>query len=54
VYVGDLPQIDVVGAQRAGLRAVWVTTDGIELGDVHPDAVIHCLTELPDVLDNLL
>jgi putative hydrolase of the HAD superfamily len=54
VYVGDVPPIDVVGAQRAGLHAVWMATDGIELGDVQPDAVIHCLTELPAVLDNLL
>jgi putative hydrolase of the HAD superfamily len=53
VFVGDQPPIDVVGAQSAGLRAVWIATDGIELGDVHPDAVIYRLAELPDVLDNL-
>jgi HAD superfamily hydrolase (TIGR01549 family) len=51
VYVGDLPQVDVSGAQHAGLRAVWMATDGIELGDVRPDAIAHRLTELSAVLD---
>jgi HAD superfamily hydrolase (TIGR01509 family) len=53
VFVGDLPEVDVAGAQRAGLRAVWVATDGIKLGDVRPDAVVHRLAELPAVLDRL-
>ena len=51
VFVGDIPQIDVLGAQRAGLRGVWVATDGGTAGDVKPDAVIHRLAELPAVLD---
>lgn len=50
VFVGDLPEIDVMGAQRAGLRAVWIAADGIELGDVSPDATIHRLAELLVVL----
>jgi putative hydrolase of the HAD superfamily len=53
VFVGDLPEIDVVGAQRAGLRAVWIATDGIELGNVRPDAIVHHLAELPAALDGL-
>jgi HAD superfamily hydrolase (TIGR01549 family) len=53
VFLGDLPEIDVVGAQRAGLRAVWITTEGIELGDVRPDAIICRLAELPATLDHL-
>jgi putative hydrolase of the HAD superfamily len=53
VFVGDLPEIDIIGAQRAGLRAVWVATDGIELGEVRPDAVIHRLAELPAALNRL-
>jgi FMN phosphatase YigB (HAD superfamily) len=43
----------VVGAQRAGLRAVWIATDGIELGNVRPDAIIRRLAELPATLDHL-
>jgi FMN phosphatase YigB (HAD superfamily) len=53
VFVGDLPEIDVAGAQRAGLRAVWIATDGIELGNVRPDAIIRRLAELPAALDHL-
>lgn len=53
VFVGDLPEIDVAGSQRAGLRAVWIATDGIEQGNVRPDAIIHHLTELPGVVGRL-
>jgi len=53
VFVGDLPEADVVGAQRAGMRAVWIASDGIELGGVRPDAVIHRLSELPATLERL-
>ena len=51
VYVGDAPEIDVLGAQRAGLRGVWIATHERSAGSVQPDAVIHRLTELPAVLD---
>lgn len=53
VFVGDQLQADVVGAQRAGLRAVWITADGAEPGDARPDAVIHRLAELPATLNRL-
>jgi putative hydrolase of the HAD superfamily len=53
VFVGDALEIDVLGAQRAGLRSVWISTNGHPAGDVHPDAVIHRLAELPAVLDQL-
>ena len=51
VFVGDALEIDVLGAQRAGLRGVWISTDEGVAGDVKPDAVIHRLAELPVVLD---
>jgi len=53
VFVGDQLEADVLGAQRAGLRVVWIATDGIESGDVRPDAVIRRLAELPAALDRL-
>jgi HAD superfamily hydrolase (TIGR01509 family) len=53
VFVGDQLEADVLGAQRAGLRAVWIASDGVESGDVRPDAVIHRLAELPVALDRL-
>jgi HAD superfamily hydrolase (TIGR01549 family) len=53
VFVGDLIEIDVLGAQRAGLRGVWISADGGAPGDVKPDAVIHRLADLPAVLEQL-
>jgi len=56
VYVGDRLFDDIFGAQRAGMRAVLVPHSdipdwqvGTELGE--PDAVIHELSELLDVVD---
>lgn len=51
IYVGDDPLLDVVGAQKAGLRAVWMNRH--ELGPsrtlpehVRPDAICGNLVEL--------
>jgi FMN hydrolase / 5-amino-6-(5-phospho-D-ribitylamino)uracil phosphatase len=51
VYVGDDPVLDVEGAQKAGLRAVWMNR--IELGTarvlpehIRPDAICATLHEL--------
>lgn len=47
VYVGDDPLLDVAGAQRAGLRAVWMNrTERVLPPDVVPDAVCASLFEL--------
>ena len=53
VYVGDRLYEDVLGAQEAGLRAIWVPHSDIPVDqqvnvDVTPDAVAH---DLGDVLD---
>ncbi len=53
VFVGDLPDADVAGAQRAGLRAVWIDHYGFKLGDVRPDAIIQRLADLPGALEQL-
>ncbi|WP_445257545.1 HAD family hydrolase [Nocardioides aurantiacus] len=55
VYVGDRLYDDVWGAQHAGLRAVHVPHSVIPAEQVGhsegvPDAVVHELAELPDVL----
>ena len=53
VYVGDSLYFDVLGAQQAGLRGVWIEQtqrwlpDGLE---VTPDATIQTLPDLLDVL----
>lgn len=61
VYVGDDLQLDVAGAQRAGLRAVWLrrgdaaTPDaGAAAGRIRPDAVCASLDELLDWLERQL
>jgi FMN phosphatase YigB (HAD superfamily) len=47
VYVGDDPLLDVVGAQKAGLRAVWMNRFDRELPEhVRPDASCTSLLEL--------
>ncbi|MGV7210881.1 HAD family hydrolase [Oxalobacteraceae bacterium A2-2] len=49
VYVGDDLQLDVVGAQGAGLRAVWINRAGSQAHleqDVRPDAICGSFTEL--------
>jgi HAD superfamily hydrolase (TIGR01549 family) len=52
-FVGDHLEADVLGAQNAGLRAVWITAVNAELGDARPDAVIYHLAELPAALDQI-
>ncbi|WDZ96791.1 HAD family hydrolase [Herbaspirillum sp. WKF16] len=52
VYVGDDLQLDVQGAQQAGLRAVWMNRFGRVLPQgIVPDAVCRDLHELADWLD---
>lgn len=47
IYVGDDPLLDVEGAQRAGLRAVWINRSERVLPEhVAPDAVCASLEEL--------
>jgi HAD superfamily hydrolase (TIGR01509 family) len=54
VHVGDSPDHDVVGAQAAGLRAVWLNRAGRPRPDgLRPDAEIRSLRELPAVVATL-
>jgi HAD superfamily hydrolase (TIGR01549 family) len=50
VYVGDDPLLDVEGAQKAGLRGVWLRRDDLPKrnmpGHVQPDAVCASLHDL--------
>lgn len=52
VMVGDSLRRDVVGAQQAGLRAIWVNRAGADpRDDVRPDAQIADLSQLRAVLE---
>jgi HAD superfamily hydrolase (TIGR01509 family) len=47
VYVGDDPLLDVMGAQRAGMRTVWINRFGRALPpEIRPDAVCTTLDQL--------
>ncbi len=55
VYVGDRPYDDISGAKAVGMRAVLVPHSDIPAEqqvpvDVHPDAVLHRLADLPDLI----
>ena len=51
VMVGDSLTDDVVGAQNAGWRAFWLNRPGHDCGgDIHPDAELRTLYELPSAL----
>lgn len=53
VHVGDDPVRDVVGAQQAGLRAVWVNPAGAPwTGPGHPDGQVASVGELPALLES--
>lgn len=53
LHVGDDPQLDVIGAQAAGLRTAWINRTGATwTHDVKPDVVVHDLGELADLLQN--
>lgn len=51
VHVGDDPQLDVIGAARAGMRTVWINRNGAAWpGGPVADAEVRSLSELHDVL----
>jgi putative hydrolase of the HAD superfamily len=59
VYVGDRPFEDVHGAQRAGLRAIWIPHSDIPVDqqvavDVTPDGVAPQLLDILGIVDGWL
>jgi putative hydrolase of the HAD superfamily len=53
IHVGDDPELDVVGAARAGLRTCWINrrNESWTHSDVHPDIIVDHLGALADWLD---
>lgn len=52
IHVGDSAQTDVIGAMNAGCKAVWFNRKRHPWpGGQNPDHVIHCLSELPTILN---
>ena len=50
VYVGDHYEIDIVGANAAGLRGVWLNRQGAASDPTRPD-VVFSLRDLPKLLE---
>lgn len=51
VHIGDSPQTDVLGAIHAGCKAIWFNDKRQSWpGGQTPDQVVHCLSELPQLL----
>jgi putative hydrolase of the HAD superfamily len=52
LHVGDHPETDVMGANEAGLKSVWVNRDGAEWPDhlQRPDAIVRDVGELLSLL----
>jgi len=52
MHVGDSAQTDVLGAMNAGCKAVWFNRKRQAWpGGQNPHYVVHCLTELPAILN---
>ncbi len=52
-FVGDYHPYDMVGAQAAGMRSIWLVEPGAPHEDLPADAVISSLSDLPGVLAQL-
>ena len=54
VMVGDSLTRDVLGAQRAGLKGIWLNRSGNKADDkITPDVQITSLSQLPELLSTL-
>ena len=62
IYVGDIPKMDILGAQNAGIRAVWIKAgESYWVGkgvttlpeDIKPDFVINNLWDLVELVMTL-
>ncbi len=54
VMVGDSLTRDILGAQRAGLKGIWLNRSGNDAaGQVTPDAQITNLNQIPELLPTL-
>ncbi len=52
LHIGDSAQTDVIGAINAGCKAIWFNNKRVPWpGGQNPHHVVHCLTELPAILN---
>jgi putative hydrolase of the HAD superfamily len=53
IMVGDNLMTDILGANRTGIRNVWINRHDRDQGDIRPDYEIKELSELLDILKQL-
>ncbi len=53
LMVGDNPMTDILGANRAGIKSVWVNREKLPRKQVDPDYEVSSLMELIPLLKNL-
>jgi putative hydrolase of the HAD superfamily len=54
VMVGDNLHTDIIGANRTGIRSVWINRTGMKrVQGIEPDLEIGSLSELPDAIRKL-
>lgn len=52
LHIGDDPELDVIGAKRAGLHAAWINRPGVSWHHpLRPDVSVRDLAQLADWLD---
>ncbi len=51
IYVGDSPREDILGAQGAGIPAVWINRSGENWPDDYPDSIEYEITSLLGLVD---
>ena len=52
LHIGDSPKTDIIGSLNAGYRAIWFNSQRKPWpGGQTPTKVIHCLSELPGLLN---
>ena len=52
VFVGDMPEHDIAGAQGVGMRSVYKRNHSFRLHEIEPDATIDNLYELVEVVES--
>jgi len=57
IHVGDHHEDDISGAQQLGIRTIWFNPQRLRWENTSdkapPTAVVHCLSEIPDVIRRL-
>jgi HAD superfamily hydrolase (TIGR01509 family) len=52
VFVGDMPDLDILGPKSVGMKTVLIKRRPIEDANIKPDKIITHLSELPNVLED--